>query len=321
MRGIRRGTVIAAGALIWRIKDDKLQVLAVHRPSYDDWSWPKGKLHRGETIVECAVREVFEETGKQVVLGQPLPTLTYTISSGREKTVKYWAAHTIDTGSAVLRARPPWKLASKKEVDRTKWFTVEEARERITMKADLKPLEALVSAHKKGRLVTRSFVLARHARARKRSSWRFEDIARPITAGGNRRAHQLVQLFSGFGARHVHSSPATRCLATVQPYAAKIEKKVKTYEEFTEDTHAWDPEATAARLEKLFAKGGNQLVCVHRPTMPTMLGILNDHTRKWTKGKVPSKNPYLPAGGVLVAHVVDTDEGPMVAAFERHFLK
>ena len=320
MRGIGRGVIVAAGALVWRVRDGELQVLSVHRPSYNDWSWPKGRIGRGETLPECAMREVFEETGKQVELGQPLPTLNYTIANGREKTVHYWAAETMNTTHPSLLARPHWALASKKEVDNARWFTVEQARRKITMASDLKPLEALVEAHKTGHLETRAFIIARHARAVKRSAWQQDDFARPITAGGLKRAHQLVGLFSAFGVRYIESSPAARCMATVQPYAQAIRKKISTYRALTESEHARQPVDAAQTLIVTLAKPGNRVVCVHRPTLPTLMTMMEAATRAWTHGKLPKTNPYLPAGGVLVAHVVDTESGPRIAAVETHFL-
>jgi 8-oxo-dGTP diphosphatase len=302
------------------VREEQLQVLAVHRPSYDDWSWPKGKIRRGETLPECAMREVFEETGKQVELGQALPTLAYTIQNGREKVVKYWSAATMNTTHPALLARPRYRLASRREIDNTGWFTVDEAREIITMPDDLRPLEALVSAYEAGHLDTRALIIARHARAKKRASWKHDDLARPVTAGGTRRAQRLVRLFSAFGIRYIESSPAARCLATVQPYAGAIGKKIKTHDALTEDAHASHPKDAADILTAILAKEGNRLVCVHRPTMPTLLTMLEAATRKWTRGKVPHKNPYLPAGGVLVAHVIDTESGPRIAAIERHLL-
>lgn len=315
-----RRTIIAAGALIWRIRKGQLQVLAVHRPSYDDWSWPKGKPRRGETLPECAVREVYEETGKQVMLDQVLPSVKYTLTNDRPKKVTYWSAQTMNTSNPALLARPRYRLAPKKEIDNTRWFTVDQARKKITMKSDLKVLDALVQAHESGHLETRAFILARHARAKKRSGWKHDDLARPLTVGGARRANQLVRLFSAFGIRYIHTSPAVRCLMTVQPYAARIGKKISSHYTLTETAHAKNAKAAADTFTSLLSSGRNTLVCAHRPTMPTLLTMLEAATRKWTRGKLPQKNPYLPAGGVLIAHVVDTESGPRVAALERHFL-
>ena len=78
----------------------------MHRPRYDDWSWPKGKVDPGETILAAATREVAEETGHDVVLGIPLPGLEYALSDGRRKRVHYWAAQVAGRpDAAALRAR------------------------------------------------------------------------------------------------------------------------------------------------------------------------------------------------------------------------
>ena len=320
MRRYPPGTVIAAGAVVWRVHKGELQVLAVHRPRYNDWSWPKGKLDHGETLPACAIREVAEETGKQVVLGQPLPTLRYP-AGGKTKVVKYWAAHVASDGAAYVRARPKVKDASKNEIDKTRWFSVEEARRKITFKDDLRPLEVLVDAFENDRLETRAFVLVRHARAKRRKAWSKADIDRPITAAGERRAQQLVPLFAAFGAKHVDSSPARRCVATVEPYAQAAGLKVKTYEPLTEPGHAAKPLATAKTFVKLMERTSSHVVCAHRPTLPTIIEMMRAATRPYTRGALPRKNPYLPAGGLLVAHILDTESGPRVTAIETHLLQ
>lgn len=320
MKGIRRRTIVAAGGLVWRVREGELQVLAVHRPSYDDWSWPKGKVKRGETLPECAIREVFEETGKWVMLGPVLPLVKYTLKNGQTKKVTYWAAETTSTTHPALLARPRYRLASRREIDNTQWLDARDAEEKITSESDLKVLKALTLAFNSGRLHTRAFILVRHARARKRSGWHHDDLARPLTAGGARRANQLIRLFSAFGIRYIHSSPAARCLMTVQPYAVTIGKKISTHDSLTEVAHEANPKEAADTFTALLAVEGNTVVCAHRPTMPTLLTMLEAETRRWTRGKLPQKNPYLPAGGVLVAHVMDTESGPRVTALERHLL-
>lgn len=93
----------SAGALVWRVREGRLQVLLIHRPRYDDWSWPKGKLDPGETLPTAAAREVAEETGRPVTLGLPLPGLQYLTPDGAVKRVHYWAA---TTGAASPPSRP-----------------------------------------------------------------------------------------------------------------------------------------------------------------------------------------------------------------------
>lgn len=313
--------VVAAGALVWRVRDGELQVLAVHRPRYNDWSWPKGKLAKGETLPQCAIREVAEETGKQIVLGQPLPTLRYPIGAGRQKVVRYWAAQVASPDGKAVKARPPVKTAPKHEVDRVRWLTVEQAMRKITFQDDLRPLEVLAEAFANDRLDTRSFVLVRHARARRRRAWEGDDEARPLTKAGQRRARQLVPLIAAFGVTHVSSSPAERCLETVRPYAKAAKVDIKTSPALTEPGHAEAPLRTAEVMINLLAKRGNRAVCVHRPTLPTIVEMVRAATRPYTRGALPRKNPYLPAGGVLVAHIVDTESGPRAVAVETHLLQ
>lgn len=314
-------SVVAAGALVWRVRDGELQVLAVHRPRYNDWSWPKGKLFKDETLPQCAIREVAEETGKQIVLGQPLPTLRYPIGAGRQKVVRYWAAQVASPDARYVKARPAVKSAPKHEVDRVRWLTVAQARTKITFADDLRPLEVLAEAHRNDRLDTRAFVLVRHARARRRKAWSGDDDDRPITKNGARRARQLVPLIAAFGVKHIGSSPSERCLATVRPYAEASGLPVKSYDALTEMDHASRPLETASVLKNLLGKQVSRVVAVHRPTLPTIVEMVRAATRPYTRGALPRKNPYLPAGGVLIAHVVDTDSGPLAVAVETHLLQ
>ena len=75
--------IYAAGALCWRVVDDKIVMLVVHRTKYGDVTIPKGKVDPGETLPQTAVREILEETGLAVTLGVPLGISAYPLSSGR----------------------------------------------------------------------------------------------------------------------------------------------------------------------------------------------------------------------------------------------
>ncbi|WP_156157650.1 NUDIX hydrolase [Demequina pelophila] len=314
------GSVVAGGALVWRVMDGEFQVLAVHRPRYNDWSWPKGKLDKGESMAECAVREVAEETGLQVQLGQPLPTIRYPVGD-KQKVVKYWAAQVMAPDAPALAARPPYKPAPKHEIDRMRWLTLEEAHRTITFPDDLRPLAALATAYEFGRLETRPFAVVRHARATRRKAWHRDDLSRPLAPTGYPRSYALVPLLACFGITKVDSSPAKRCVDTVTPYAEAIGVEVRLREEITEEAHAEDPEAAGERYATLLGRPHARAVCVHRPTLPTLIGLLRAAVRPFTRGALPRRNPFLPAGGVLVAHVRDTEDGPEVIAVESHLLK
>ncbi|MEU1087176.1 NUDIX hydrolase [Streptomyces sp. NPDC005576] len=130
------GPVLAAGCVLWRRSpyDGGLEVCLVHRPRYDDWSHPKGKLKRGESARDAAVREVLEETGHHCEPGVALPTLRYE-ANGHPKEVFYWEAPA--TGGAFV---------PNDEVDRVAWLPPAAARDRLTRPADRIPLDAMLAA-------------------------------------------------------------------------------------------------------------------------------------------------------------------------------
>ena len=88
-------SIPAAGTLPWRVRDHSLEVALVHRPRYDDWSFPKGKLDRGEHVAVAAVREVGEETGLRIRLGPRLPSQRYPLGRVRSKQVHYWMGRVV----------------------------------------------------------------------------------------------------------------------------------------------------------------------------------------------------------------------------------
>ncbi|WP_145503848.1 NUDIX hydrolase [Streptomyces sp. CFMR 7] len=126
-------TVLAAGCVLWRRSPEGgLEVCLVHRPKYDDLSFPKGKLKRGEDPLAAAVREVLEETGHHCAPGRRLPTARYLVE-GRPKEVAYWAAEA--TGGA---------FEPNDEVDRLLWLAPEAALVRLTQPRDREQLTALL---------------------------------------------------------------------------------------------------------------------------------------------------------------------------------
>jgi 8-oxo-dGTP diphosphatase len=128
------GTVVrAAGGVVTREGDAGTEVLVVHRPRYDDWSFPKGKLDAGESDEAAAVREVEEETGWRCTLGEELPTRRYEDRRGRPKQVRYWRMQ-----PAVYRP-----FAPNDEVDVVRWIPVGEAATLLTYEGDRRLLGAL----------------------------------------------------------------------------------------------------------------------------------------------------------------------------------
>jgi 8-oxo-dGTP pyrophosphatase MutT (NUDIX family) len=131
------GVIRAAGGVVWRPGDDgTIEIVLVHRPRYDDWSLPKGKLVEGETEAEAALREVEEETGLVCELGPELSTVSYRDSKGRPKTSRYWAMRPLTDGG----------FTPNDEVDSVRWLRRDEARRALSYDHDRGVLDALASA-------------------------------------------------------------------------------------------------------------------------------------------------------------------------------
>lgn len=300
--GTRR-TVQAAGALVWRRRKRTVEVLLIHRPRYDDWSWPKGKLERGESLPACAVREVAEETGLQVVLGRPLPPVTYTLANGATKVCHYWAATEVGEDSAALVSRPTPKI-SKNEVDEIRWVEAERAMRMLTRKSDRAPLGALLDFLDESRLETWAVQLARHGQARVRATWRGGEDTRPLTAVGAREAIALVPMLSAFGAEEVLTSPWARCRDTVQPYANASGLDLVGAPQLTEDGAKADPKGAKALVTELLrVRRPGAVLCLHRPTLPIVLDAVSKRSAYRVRELLPESDPWLRTGQLLVLHL------------------
>jgi 8-oxo-dGTP diphosphatase len=117
--------VRAAGGVVWRGSDDAIEIALVHRPRYDDWSLPKGKLDPGESFEEAALREVEEETGMRCRLGRELGETQYTDHKGRPKIVRYWAMGDCDG-----------EFVPNSEVDELRWVPIDDAKRMLSYDFD-----------------------------------------------------------------------------------------------------------------------------------------------------------------------------------------
>ena len=258
----RPGDVRAAGAVVLR----KGRVLLVHRPAYDDWSFPKGKLDRGETAVAAAVREVEEETGLRVRLGVPLSRQSYP-NGARTKVVDYWVGRVVgdhDVSRYLVNA----------EIDRVAWVKIDRAGERLTYSRDR---HTLAEALRTGK-ATRALVVLRHGQARARKSWRRDDRLRPLMVLGKTQARGVVPLLEAYAVSRILTSSSTRCLDTVRPYAELSGWPLTPTDGLCEE------DATAASVLKvvddLVDSGEDAVLCTHRPVLPSVydaLGIAREH--------------------------------------------
>ena len=208
-------TIRAAGGVLWRAATDAegeaaVEVAVIHRPRYDDWSLPKGKLAANEREVDGAIREVMEETGFHVRLGRSLGETRYLkVQEGyaRPKVVRWWA---MEAASGTFGAT--------REVDELKWLTLGEAHDILTRETDRDVLERFVRGSSSGRMV----LLVRHARAISRAEWEGDDDERPLDECGWAQADELVRLLAHFDPTMVVSAPVLRCQQTVEPLAGSL---------------------------------------------------------------------------------------------------
>lgn len=247
--------VLASGGVLWRRPGGAggaVQVAVVHRPRYDDWSLPKGKLDPGETGVGAAVREVHEETGFEAVVGRTLGESHYRVlDGGRDvpKTVRWWAMRA--TGG---------EFAPGSEVDELVWLGVNAARRRVTGDRDSGPLTAF-AAHPPE---TTTVLLVRHARAGRQGSYDGPDDERPLDARGREQAAALADVLPFYDPQVLSSAPALRCRATVQPLADRLGVPVTVDLDLAEDRASSLP----ARLQALADAGLPAVVCSQGGAIP-----------------------------------------------------
>lgn len=228
----------------------------IHRPTYDDWTFPKGKIDPGETLQQTAVREIAEETGLRVRLGHPLPRVTYQVSAGI-KHVTYWCARQLPGEEAIF--------TPNREVDAIRWVGVVEAAEQLSYGYDRDLLGEFVELAVRGAHRTRTLVVLRHGKALARDAFDGPDLERPLAAAGTSRAHDLVPLLSAYGVRRVVSSPAVRCASTLAPYVDPLELDVQLLDALSEDT---DRRRVDDVLHDLMGRKRPAALCSHGPTLP-----------------------------------------------------
>ena len=231
----------------------------MHRPRYDDWSFPKGKAEPGESMVLTAIREVAEETGRQIVLGRYLGKARRRLVSGRKKRTLYWAAQVLPEAGPGEGLRAAVKPASKREIDKVRWWKAEKAARKLTHADDKRLLARLVDWYESGQLQVHSLVLVRHAKAVSRATWGYginSEITRPLVMGrGQAQARDVAALLSAYGVGELVSSPWKRCVDTLAPYAHGCGLDLRTDEAFTEVSALMAPELMQASFRDLLERG------------------------------------------------------------------
>lgn len=243
---LRRKLVRAAGGVVRRAGGAGPEVLLVHRPRYDDWTFPKGKAHAGETDEETALREVAEETGLSCVLGQELPSTSYRDGRGRRKLVRYWTMR-VESGS----------FEPHDEVDEIAWLSHEEAEETLSYERDLEVLRA----------VPPPLLVNRHASAGNAEEWVGDDSLRPLDDRGEGQASALVEQLEAFQIGRIVSSPFTRCVQTLEPLGRARGVEIELDADLAEGVGHERMRSLLLRLG-----GTATAVCGHGPELQPLFG-------------------------------------------------
>jgi 8-oxo-dGTP diphosphatase len=263
------GAIFAAGAVLWRPGDESSAsgplVAVVHRPRYDDWSLPKGKVEPGETEPVTAVREVEEETGYISELGRRLATVSYPVEHRSRpggdieigtKRVRYWTARAIGG-----------EFAPNSEVDQLSWLPVKEAMTQLQYPYDRKVLRRFV----KHPADTRTLMIVRHGTAGTKARYKGDDAKRPLDKRGRAQAESLVGQLLAFGATSVHAAPKVRCFQTVEPLAEELGVTITGEPTLTEEAYADDRRAARHRMLEIAKCDGRPVICTQGKVIPDLI--------------------------------------------------
>ena len=262
--------VRAAGGVVLRPGvDGRPEILVVHRPSYDDWSLPKGKLDPGETWHDAAVREVHEETGVTARLGVELTSTHYVDRHGRAKQVRWWTMPALDQ-----EPRGP-----DDEVDERRWVRSDHVAALLTYDSDRALVREALEA-----IDHVTVLVVRHAHAGEREDWDGHDGLRPLSDRGFQQAEALVAQLRPWDVQRILTSPLVRCVQTVEPLAAALGLEVATDDRLAEG-------ADLATARSLVAEvGPGTVLCSHGDVIGDLVTswaadrILDGQRARWPKG-------------------------------------
>jgi 8-oxo-(d)GTP phosphatase len=249
--------VLAAGAVLWRPNGDPAapEIAIIHRPRYDDWSLPKGKVDHGETEPVTAVREVHEETGYTSHLGRRLTAVSYPVEQGIKK-VRYWAARCVD-GAFTPNA----------EVDELKWLPLSQAMKQLGYPHDRKVLRRFA----KGPIDTQTVLIVRHGTAGSKSRYKGDDRKRPLDKHGRAQAESLVGQLLAFGAGELYAADRVRCHQTLEPLAEELGATIHDEPALTEEAYSENRKATRQRMLEIAAAGGTPVICTQGKVIPDLI--------------------------------------------------
>ncbi len=291
----------AAGGVVWRRAGGAVEVLVVHRPAYDDWTFPKGKPALGEAPEETALREVREETGIECRPDGFAGETRYRIADGTPKLVRYWTMQPV-SGSF----RP------NQEVDEVRWLPPREAAAQLTYPHDRELLREQPWVAAASSLV----YLVRHAHAGNRAAWEEDDRLRPLSEKGWYQARGLADLLRHEGIDRLVTSPYVRCRQTLEPLASSLDLPIEEHAALEEGRSG---SGVVALLDGL--EGLTSVLCSHGDVIPDTLRYFratgNDLDEPLQCKKGSTWVLHLDAGLVLAARYLPPPRGGATAGSPR----
>ena len=255
--------ILAAGALVWRkSKEKKIEIAVIHRPKYNDWTIPKGKVELNESSIACAYREVIEETSIETEFGMYLGEVKYQSLDG-PKQVSFWSAQVVKENT----------FTPNSEVDAIKWVEAAKAAKFLSLDSD----REILSKFNKLKYESKPLVLLRHAKALSRDEWQGDDDDRPLDSLGQMQAKRLLSIYQAFNLEQIHTSDAIRCYDTVEPMAKALGLRLEVSNKLSESAFKKDKEDAFDYARDLIKSDKRALLCSHNPILPK---VLNKLTKK-----------------------------------------
>lgn len=303
--------IYAAGAVCWRLVDDKVRVLVIHRSRHNDVSLPKGKVDPGETLPQTAVREIREETGLDVALGTPLGITRYTMPSGLDKVVHYWAAEV--TEEAVLAS----SFLPNEEVSALEWVSLKKARSCLSYEHDVEIVDNFAALVDQGVLSTFAIIVLRHAKAVTPGSWDGDDASRTLTERGKKQADEVARTVAAWAPKKIISSTAKRCRSTVKPLAKALDLSVEKTDDISQDAYEGGEAHVRDVIGKRVRKRKTAVLCSHGPLIPELIREVAFATGTPT-GSYVQASADLPTAAFSVIHLSLDRPSSGIIAVETH---
>ncbi len=265
----------AGGGVLHRLNEaGKREFLLVHRPVYDDWSLPKGKLDRREGFLEAALREVREETGIQASRPIEIGSIGYETGAGNRKVVRWWLMDVVGG-----------KFRPNHEVDEIAWLTRGKAEKRLQYRNDRNVLRrgnALADDP-----TSSTIYLVRHAQAGVKAQWKDKDHKRPLDRRGRKQAIDLAVELQAHPVTRIVTSDFQRCLQSAKPLANAIRVHIETDRRLRV---GGSPEDVLKLVREM--KGEAAVVITHGEVIGPVIGLLAangvplDGPMEWKKGSM-----------------------------------